>query len=151
MGIGKPIVVLIVVIAVLALLGGIVAGVAGGRGAEGGEQAVELPEKTELKYPNLGSALDERVTGVEEGSTSTQGAAAQSPAHRGGSVAVTIHVSGSADEVAAFLKAHGGDPRNVGEDYVEAYVPVTLLGPVSEQPGVIRVREIVPPEDARSR
>ena len=39
-----------------------------------------------------------------------------------------------------FLQDNGGDPRNVGEDYIEAYVPVTLLGAVSEQPGVIRVR-----------
>ena len=33
-----------------------------------------------------------------------------------------------------------------GEDYIEAYVPVTLLGQLSEQPGVTRVREIVPPQ-----
>ena len=46
----------------------------------------------------------------------------------------------------AFLEDNGGDPRNVGEDYIEAYVPVTLLGPVSERPGVLRVREIVPPQ-----
>ena len=59
---------------------------------------------------------------------------------------MTIYLSGGVDEVVAFLEENGGDPRNVGEDYVEAYVPVTLLGPVSEQPGVLRVREIVPPE-----
>ena len=59
---------------------------------------------------------------------------------------MTIYLSGSVDGVVAFLEENGGDPRNVGEDYVEAYVPVTLLGPVSEQPGVLRVREIVPPE-----
>ena len=35
---------------------------------------------------------------------------------------------------------------NVDEDYIEAYVPVSLLGRVSEQTGVIRVREIIPPE-----
>ena len=37
-------------------------------------------------------------------------------------------------------------PRKVGEDYIEAYVPVILLGQLSQQPGVIRVREIIPPE-----
>ena len=61
-------------------------------------------------------------------------------------MAVTIYLSGNVDEVVAFLEENGGDPRNVGEDYVEAYVPVPLLGPVSERPGVIRVREIIPPE-----
>ena len=45
----------------------------------------------------------------------------------------------------AFLEENGGDLRNVGEDYIEAYVPVMLLGPASEQPGVLRVREIIPP------
>ena len=38
----------------------------------------------------------------------------------------------------------------MGEDYIEAYVPVTLLGLLSEQPGVLRVREIVPPQPGQS-
>ena len=59
---------------------------------------------------------------------------------------MTIYLSGSVGGVVAFLEENGGDPRNVGEDYIEAYVPVTLLGLASEQPGVLRVREIVPPE-----
>ena len=69
--------------------------------------------------------------------------------YSGASVAVTIYLSGSVDEVVAFLEENGGDPRNVGEDYIEAYVPVSLLGPVSARPGVIRVREIVPPEQGQ--
>ena len=48
---------------------------------------------------------------------------------------MTIYLSGGVDEVVAFLEENGGDPRNVGEDYVEAYVPVSLLGLASEQPG----------------
>ena len=61
-------------------------------------------------------------------------------------VAATIYLSRGLDGVVAFLEENGGDPRNVGEDYIEAYVPETLLGPALEQPGVLRVREIVPPE-----
>ena len=49
----------------------------------------------------------------------------------------------------AFLGENGGDPRNVGEDYIEAYVPVTLLGTASEQPDVLRVREIILPNPDR--
>ena len=64
--------------------------------------------------------------------------------HSGASVAVTIYLSGNVDDVVTFLEDNGGDPRNVGEDYIEAYVPVITLGQVSEQPGVVRVREIVP-------
>ena len=83
---------------------------------------------------------------MESGQATAAEAAADTPVYSGESVAVTIHLSGSVDAVVAFLEENGGDPRNVGEDYIEAYVPVSLLGPVSERPGVLRVREIVPPE-----
>ena len=113
-------------------------------------QAPPIPEKADLKYPNLGSHLDQLVTGVEEGEMSAGEAVGDAPVHRAESVAVTIYLSGNMDEVVGFLEDNGGDPRNVGEDYIEAYVPVSLLGPVSEQPGVIRVREIMPPQPEQS-
>ena len=104
------------------------------------------PPAPELTYPKLGSRLDEMATGVEEGSASAQGAAGQATISEGESVAVTIYLSGNVDAVVAFLEANGGSPRNVGTDYIEAYVPVSLLGETSEQPGVVRIREIVPPQ-----
>ena len=118
-------------------------------GTGGDDQALPIPDKGELKYPNLGSRLDELVASVEAGQTTAQEAAEEAAVHSGALVAVTIYLSGGVDEVVAFLEENGGDARNVREDYVEAYVPVTLLGPVSEQPGVLRVREIVPPEPGR--
>ncbi len=118
--------------------------------AQGQEQAVSIPEKAGLSYLNLGSHLDQLVASVEAGQATAQDAAAATPVHSGESVAVTIYLSGNVDEVVSFLEDNGGDPRNVGEDYIEAYVPVTLLGAVSEQPGVIRVREIVPPQPAQT-
>ena len=118
-------------------------------GTGGDDQALTIPDKGELKYPNLGSRLDELVASVEAGQTTAEEAAKGAAVHSGASVAVTIYLSGSVDGVVAFLEENGGDPRNVGEDYIEAYVPVSLLGSVSEQPGVIRVREIVPPEPGR--
>ena len=111
-----------------------------------GPEGFSVPEKQELQYPNLGSHLNQLVASVEVGQQSAHQAAAHSPIHSGGSVAVTIHLSGNVDDVVQFLEDNGGDPRNVGEDYIEAYVPVALLGQLSEQPGVTRVREIVPPE-----
>ena len=103
-----------------------------------------------MKYPNLGSRLDELVASVEAGETKAEQAASGSAVYNGAPVAVTIYLSGylsgNVDEVVAFLEENGGDPRNAGEDYIEAYVPVPLLGQVSEQPGVTRVREIVPPQ-----
>ena len=107
-----------------------------------------IPEKAELKYPNLGSTLDQMATTVEEGEISARAAAKDAPVSQEESVAVTIYLSGNVNEVVRFLEDNGGSPRNVGEDYIEAYVPVTLLGQTSEQPGVIRVREIIPPQPA---
>ena len=118
--------------------------------ADGDDDLSFIPEKAELKYPNLGSALDRLAVAVENGELSEAQAASQSPIHQEQSAAVTIHLSGNAAQVEAFLRENGGDPRNAGEDYIEAYVPVTLLGALSEQPGVIRVREIVPPEPTQT-
>ena len=119
--------------------------------AEGQEQeAPPIPEKAALSYPNLGSHLDQLVVSVEAGQATVQEAASNSPVHSGESVAVTIYLSGNVDEVVSFLEDNGGDPRNVGEDYIEAYVPVALLGQVSEQPGVTQVREIVPPQPVQT-
>ena len=111
---------------------------------QGQDQALPIPDKAELNYPNLGSRLDQLVAQVEEGEISEGEAAGEAPVHREESVAVTIYLSGNVGDVVSFLEDNGGDPRNVGEDYIEAYVPVTLLGPTSEQPGVLRVREIIP-------
>ena len=115
-------------------------------GTGGDSQAPPIPDKGELKYPNLGSRLDGLVASVEGGQTTAEDSAKGAAVHSGASVAVTIYLSGSVDGVVAFLEENGGDPRNVGQDYIEAYVPVTLLGPVSDRTGVIRVREIIPPE-----
>ena len=103
-------------------------------GTGGDNQAPPIPNKTALNYPNLGSHLDQLVTSVEEGQSTSLDAAGYTPVHSGASVAVTIHLSGSVDDVVTFLEENGGDPRNVGEDYIEAYVPVTLLGQLSQQP-----------------
>ena len=121
-----------------------------GASADGDDSQPAVPEKAELKYPNLGSSLNELVAGVEEGEASAKEAAEDAPVSREGSVAVTIYLSGNVDDVVSFLEDNGGSPRNVGEDYIEAYVPVLLLGQVSERPGVIRVREITPPEPSQS-
>ena len=119
-------------------------------GTGGNNQALPIPDKGELKYPNLGSRLDGLVASVEAGQATADEAAADTPVHSGESVAVTIYLSGNVDDVVKLLEGNGGSPRNVGEDYIEAYVPVTLLGQLSERPGVIRVREIAPPEPAQS-
>ena len=95
---------------------------------DGGDDQLAIPERTELKYPNLGSTLDRMVARVQyEGATSEE-AAGEALVHKEESVAVTIYLSGNVADVVTFLEDNGGDPRNVGEDYIEAYVPVALLG-----------------------
>ena len=115
-------------------------------GDDHGEDTLPTPpEKTELKYSNLGSKLDRLIGRIEAGEISALDAAGNAPIHQDESVAVTIYLSGNAKEVVDFLKQNDGEVGNVGDDYIEAYVPVLLLGKTSDQPGVLRVREIIPP------
>ena len=75
-------------------------------------------------------------------------AAAQAPMHKAAAVAVTFHVKSAAhaEALVRFLNDNGGSSRNWGEDYVEAYVPVPLLGEAARQPGVLRAQAMVPPQ-----
>ena len=45
-------------------------------------QAPPIPDKGELKYPNLGSRLDELVTGVEVGEITAEEAAGSAAMHQ---------------------------------------------------------------------
>ena len=109
-----------------------------------------IPKKTELTHPRAGSVLNDLITRVEAGEISAEEAAKETPIHRGDSVGVTIHMSGNVDAVVAFLEANGGSNISAGEDYIEAYVPVLLLGETSQQPGVLNVRAIQPPGESQS-
>ena len=136
----------LLLIAALAALVIPVAAVSPGAHADDGDMILPVPEKTELTYPRLGSMLDQLVAGFETGDASARIADAGALLHRESSVAVTIYlVPGNVDAVVSFLEDNGASPRNVGEDYIEAYVPTSLLGQTSEQPGVLRVRAITPP------
>ena len=103
------------------------------------------PERRELTYPNLGSHLDAVVDSYEDGRQSESDAAEEGTLHQDNSIAVTVYLTANVAAVKDFLDDNGATVRNVGEDYIEAYVPVSLLGRVSEQDGVVRVREIIPP------
>ena len=106
--------------------------------AAGDDNQFTIPEKPELKYPNPGSMLNQLVARVEAGEASAEDAAADAPVHREASVAVTIYLSGNVDGVVSFLKDNGGSPRNAGGDYIEAYVPVSLLGQTSGNCSALR-------------
>ena len=115
------------------------------REIEGLQDAVAGP-KPPQRYPRLDSTLNGVVEDYEVRRSSARSAASQAPVHSASSVAVTIYLNANVAAIRSFLKNNGADPRNVGEDYIEAYVPVTLLGRLSQQPGVLRVEAIVGPK-----
>ena len=108
------------------------------------------PEETELKYPKVGSILDDLIARVEAGEISAEDAAGETPLHRGESVAVRVYLSGNVDGVVRFLQDNGVSPRHVGEDYIVAFIPILLLPQTSEQPGVLRVEESIPGKSFQS-
>ena len=98
------------------------------------------------RYPNLDSNLNHIVEQTRTGRLTAQAAAASATMHYGQSVAATLYIiEGYADAIASYLEANGASPRNIGTDYIEAYIPVSLLAEASEQEGVVSVRAIVPP------
>ena len=102
------------------------------------------------KYPNMDSSLNRIVEQVQTGQFSAQAAAESAPIHREESVAVTLYVTeGYAQSVWDYLEQSGASPRNIGIDYIEAYVPVSLLPDASTQEGVISIRTIIPPQPAQ--
>ena len=98
------------------------------------------------RYRKLDSNLNHIVEQTQTGRLTAQAAAASAPMHYGQSVAVTLDIiEGYADAIASYLEANGASPRNIGADYIEAYIPVSLLAEASDQEGVLSIRSIVPP------
>ena len=102
------------------------------------------------QYLNMDSNLNRIVEQAQSGQFTAKAAASNAPISSGASVAVTLYITeGYASAIAAYLTDNGGSPRNIGVDYIEAYVPVSLLADVSQQEGVISVQTIIPPEPAQ--
>ena len=101
-------------------------------------------------YPNMDSNLNRIIEQVETGQFTAQAAAANAPIHREESVAVTLYITeGYAQDVWNWLEDNGASPRNIGVDYIEAYIPVSLLAEASQQEGVISIRTIIPAQPAQ--
>ena len=120
-------------------------------GDSGDQQLPSLEGKLNPpQYPNMDSHLNRIFERVQTGQFTAQAAAANAPIHREESVAVTLYVTeGYAQDVWDWLEDSGADPRNIGMDYIEAYIPVSLLAEASQQEGVISVRTIIPPQPAQ--
>ena len=103
-----------------------------------------LPDK--LKHPRLDSRLNKLVGQI--GSRSVADIAGSAPVSIGDLVAVTIRLSHNSSSTVDFLKSVGAIVANVGIDYIEAYTPVTVLVPLAEKDGVLKVEAIIPSEPA---
>ena len=102
------------------------------------------------QYTNMDSDLNRIIEQVQSGQFSAQVAAASAPIHDEQSVAVTLYITeGYAQDLWDWLEENGASPRNIGTDYIEAYIPVSLLPDASQQEGVISVRTIIPPQPAQ--
>ena len=103
-----------------------------------------LPDK--LKHPRLDSRLNKLVGQI--GSRSVADIAGSAPVSIGDLVAVTIRLSHNSSSTVDFLKSVGAIVANVGIDYIETYTPVTVLVPLAEKDGVLKVEAIIPSEPA---
>ncbi len=112
--------------------------------------AILEAQLTPPQHPNLDSNLNQIVEQAQSGQFTAQAAAASAPIYDDTSVAVTLYITeGYAGALTAYLESNGASPRNIGADYIEAYVPVSLLPQASEQDGVLSVRTIIPPQPAQ--
>jgi len=125
--------------------------------AGGSGDAPQIPEKSPQRFANLTSDLDGIAKDVDDGVFSVDSLAESALLYERAagddgksgddktSVGVTIYALEDIGAAADFLKRNGVAVRHQGETYIEAYVPVGLLGQVSLQPDVIRVEPIVGP------
>ena len=113
------------------------------------QQPTSLPSRPlsdKLKHPRLDSRLNKLVGQI--GSRSAADIAGSAPVSIGDLVAVTIRLSHNSSSTVDFLKSVGAIVANVGIDYIEAYTPVTVLVPLAEKDGVLKVEAIIPSEPA---
>ena len=102
-----------------------------------------LPPKPGILHPELDSTLNHLLTDMQAGA-SPEETAAQAPLHRGDSVGVTIQTLDTA-AVLSFLEQHGVSPRHAGDDWIEVFVPVSLLPPLAQLDATLSVSAIIPP------
>ena len=98
------------------------------------------------KYPNLDTFLQDLVTKYEAGELSEITAAARAPVYDGSSVLVEVDLSTNIDAVYTWMGSQDISPRYKDAEYVPphiyAYVPVSLLGALSQRDGVALVQPV---------
>ena len=120
--------------------------------ADSGSESEQSGKADGPKYGNMDSILNDLVEQVEGGIASARSAASTAPVSDDESVAVSLFVEEDyLEAVRQYLDENRASVRFAELDTIEAYVPVTLLGNVSQQEGVIIVSTIVPPQPKQGR
>ncbi len=108
-----------------------------------------LPTPT---YPKLRHSLQHDVVQFEEAQDAASGPSGQSDSVPEDTVVfVEIFLSGNKAEVAAWLRSKGITPGGADYPYtvnLQAVVPLSLLGELSQQDGVTRIERPLQPEPA---
>ena len=109
-------------------------------GESGGVAPTEMPPPPPiptLTYPNIRYDLHFEVVEFEEAQKSARGASGQSDAAPEDSVVyVEIFLSANTAEVADWMRSKGVSPLYAADGYIDAEVPLSLLGELSQQDGV---------------
>ena len=118
--------------------------------AKDGEPEPTLePTPEPPKYPNLDATLQEIVARFEAEELSESAAATQAHTYHGSSVLVTVDLSANIDAVDAWMEGRDISSRHTNATHIppniDAFVKVSLLGALSQQEGIIQVKESVPP------
>ena len=113
----------------------------------GSEEPEEEPTATPTptnNYPKLDASLQDVVRKFESGDLTECQAAAQDLAHHASSVLVEVELPANIDAVDTWMANQGISPRHKdatwAPPHIYAYVPVSLLGALSQQDGVNLIR-----------
>ena len=112
--------------------------------------------KTPPRYPGLDSGLNRIVAQFEGASagivdittlrSAASQAAEQAPIYRDDAVFVTLYIrDGYEDSLTKWLDDNGAKVITSGYDFIEAYIPVSVLAKASVQEGVETIRTEYPP------
>ena len=114
-------------------------------GQQDGEGVPESVEEEGPKYTGLDATFRQIVQRFEDGELSEAQAAALAPDHFESLVMVTVDVSSNLEAIDDWLSGQGvGNPARVANPnhvpmYINAWVPVSMLGPLSQRDGVMVV------------
>ena len=104
-----------------------------------------FPPEVTLTYPKIRNSLHFEVVEFEEAQDAASGPSGQSDsAPEDTAVFVEIFLSGNKAEVAAWLRSKGITPEHADDPAIsglDAHVPLSLLGELSQQDGVTGIQQ----------